>query len=410
MSLLPRICFTFVGDATRDSRLRRHAVAAASQAEVFVLQLPVAAQGGAVPAGDRSVQAESDPAETGSTLQGMKDVVMQELWEEEGDGRIKLLQLPLRGSLRSTLPRFWRHGFTVSREIACDLFVAADLYSLPAAARAARAARVPLGYDARELYCSVAALKDRRLMQRFWRWVEKRYACRARIVTTVNDSIAALLRERHDDVRVVRNVPDFPLPMPSQRIRDHCGIPDYRRILLSQGGLQRGRGAFILIHLMEQLPECHLVFLGDGVLQGELEVAARFSGVAERVSFIPAVPSGELPSWTTSADLGMCLIEDFGQSYYLSLPNKLFEYLAAGIPVVGSDFPEIGPLLRETAAGIAVNPADTDMVLRAIRTLLNDDGRYERSRQACLEARATYHWDVEREFFLRILGDLLPRA
>ncbi|MBR9978625.1 MAG: glycosyltransferase family 4 protein, partial [Bacteroidetes bacterium] len=320
-----------------------------------------------------------------------------------------LMHYPMRGSLRSALPRFWRQAALAAREIDGDLFVASDLFSLPAAARAAKRARKPLLYDARELYCSVAALQGRRLMQRFWNWVEKRYARRAAVVLTVNDSIATILRETYSDVRVVRNVSDFPKPAPSRKIRDLLGIPENRRILLSQGGLQQGRGAFILVDILMELPDCHLVFLGDGALRGDIEAAARIAGVSERVCVLPSVPSGELPAWTASADLGMCLIEDLGRSYYLSLPNKLFEYIAAGVPVIGSDFPEIGPLLRETSSGIAVNPSEPELVLRAIRTLLNDDGRYERSRQACLEAATQYHWDVEREHYLHILDGLLPQ-
>ncbi|MFA6234710.1 MAG: glycosyltransferase, partial [Bacteroidota bacterium] len=125
------------------------------------------------------------------------------------------------------------------------------------------------------------------------------------------------------------------------------------------------------------------------------------------------VSSAELSAWTASADLGMCLIENLGRSYFLSLPNKLFEYFAAGIPVVGSDFPEIGAVLRETGAGIAVDPAHSELLRKAIRTLLDDSGRYARAKTACLIASKEFHWEKEREVLLRAItvdASSMPRA
>ncbi|MBE0644230.1 MAG: glycosyltransferase family 4 protein [Bacteroidetes bacterium] len=368
MSRRPHICFTFVGDVTRDSRLRRFAAAAGEVADVHILQL------------FKSGDGHPDP---------------------------RVIPFPLRSSLRQALPRFWRQASAALRELHCDLCIAADLYSLPAAARGARALGRPLVYDARELYASIAALQGRSLMQRFWTGVERRYARRATAILTVNESIAGILRDRHADVRVVRNVPDWSAPRESQKLREACGIPADRRILLSQGGLQRGRGALPLVDALAALPDCHLVFLGDGDYRGEIEAAAQLIGVSDRVSIISAVPSADLPQWTASADLGMCLIENLGRSYYLSLPNKLFEYMAAGVPVVGSDFPEIGMLLRETGAGITVDPSDGELLVRAVRVLLDDTDRYARAKAACLAASKQYHWENERRVFAALIKSLI---
>ncbi len=395
MSHRTHICFTFAGDVTRDSRLRRFAAAAAEMAEVYILQL--------TDAPDHSADAAETVNHNGD------DRVLKPLTASENES-YRVIPFPRQGSLRSALPRFWRQASAAIRELGCDLVIASDLYTLPAASRAARKLKCPLMYDARELYSSVAALQDRALMQRFWTGVEKRYGRSAATIFTVNDSIAEILRKRYADVRVVRNVPDWPEGAPSDRLREAVGIRPNLRVLLSQGGLQRGRGAILLVNAMPALTDCHLVFLGEGDLRGDIEAAARFAGVSDRVTVLPAVPSAELPAWTASADLGFCLIENLGQSYYLSLPNKLFEYLAAGVPVVGSDFPEIGALLRDTGAGIAVDPSEPDMLVRAVRTLIDDGDRYSRAKAACREAAAGFRWERERTGLLQAISGSLPPA
>ncbi|MFZ1729941.1 MAG: glycosyltransferase [Bacteroidota bacterium] len=376
MSQRLHICFTFVGDVTRDSRLRRFASACADAAEVTVIQLTELWEGN-----------EGNEGNTGN------------------EGKFNLISFPMKGSLRQKLPKFWRLASKSARHLGADLLIASDLYSLPAAARAAKALHRPLMYDARELYTSVAALQGRPLMQRFWSWTERRYAKRAALVFTVNESIAEILRQRYPDVRVIRNLPDFPIPTASDKLREVCAIPADRRILLSQGGLQQGRGAYILLEALMELPDCHLVFLGDGALRDEIKASAQINGIADRVTILPAVPSTELPVYTASADLGMCLIENLGQSYFFSLPNKLFEYIASGVPVIGSDFPEIGAVLRETGAGIAIDPTNLKLVCKAIRTLLDDSDRYTRTRAACLAATEEYHWEKERRVLLQAVHE-----
>ncbi|MDX9757875.1 MAG: glycosyltransferase [Bacteroidota bacterium] len=409
MGRRPLVCFTFVGDVTRDSRLRRMAETAAETADVVIVHLcpprPVSdgndtlSDGNdTLKDGNDTLKDEEDRTPDGTATQPEEGVAEDGLPERKrGEtGEYDVITIPMHGSLRRALPRFWRQCNLVSRRLAADTCVAADLYSLPGAARGCRGRNARLIYDARELYSAIAALQGRGLMQRFWTTVERRVAARADIVLTVNASIAAILRHRFRDVRVVRNVPDFSAPAPSQRLRETIGCSSDRRILLSQGGLQRGRGALPLVELMPDLPDCELVFLGDGPLRDDILAAAAINGVSDRVHLIPAVPSSDLPHWTASADLGLCMIENLGRSYYLSLPNKLFEYLACGVPVVGSDFPEIGAVLRETGAGIAVDPTDRQLVLRAIRTLLDDPTRYARARESAQTASFHYHWSQEK--------------
>jgi len=116
----------------------------------------------------------------------------------------------------------------------------------------------------------------------------------------------------------------------------------------------------------------------------------------ERV-FMPGwVPLEELPLYTASADVGLCLIENLGYSYYLSLPNKLFQYIMAGVPVLASDFPEIGRIVRETGVGLPVDPSDPEDVADKARRLLEDGGLRRRCSENARRAAEVYNWEVEK--------------
>ena len=227
---------------------------------------------------------------------------------------------------------------------------------------------------------------------------------------TVNESIATMLREEYARVEVFPNYPVRRSVAESRVLREAIGVGDDTRILLSQGGVQKGRGAFACVDAIAHLDGAVLAFLGDGALKQDVLRHARDRSVGERVFMLPSVPAGELGSWTASADLGLCLIENLGQSYYLSLPNKLFEYLAAGLPVVGSDFPEIGRVLRDSGAGVAVDPSDSRAVADAVTHILSDSSYYAAMKQRGLAASERYNWDRHRESFQHFLLDMLSTS
>jgi glycosyltransferase involved in cell wall biosynthesis len=122
---------------------------------------------------------------------------------------------------------------------------------------------------------------------------------------------------------------------------------------------------------------------------------------------LPSVPVRELPEWTASADIGLCLVEALGESYRLSLPNKLFEYLAAGLPVIASDLPEIARVLQDSRAGILVSPSSSEDVAAALRRLMTDSAFRNACRDNAWQASEHYAWANERHRLLDGLRVLL---
>ncbi len=118
------------------------------------------------------------------------------------------------------------------------------------------------------------------------------------------------------------------------------------------------------------------------------------------------MPHDELLAFTASADVGLCNIVNSSVSYHTSLPNKLFEYIMAGVPVIGSDSPEIGRVVTETGTGEVCDPDDGAAIAAAARRILADPTRYRSGLEA---ARRQYHWEVEERKLLGLYEELGAR-
>ena len=159
-----------------------------------------------------------------------------------------------------------------------------------------------------------------------------------------------------------------------------------------------------------QLDGVHLVFLGDpepGYGQ-QLVGHIRRRQVQDRVTVLPSVPLDDLLAWTAEADVGVTLLQDSCENHRLALPNKLFEYIAAGIPVVASALPEIESLVTSYGVGWCVRPDDPGRVAWALRRALAERGdpalhdRLER-------ARGELAWCRERQHLVALYDQLAGR-
>ncbi len=308
-------------------------------------------------------------------------------------------------------PRFFRALHRMFRKAAlatpASIYLASDLYTLPALAAAASHHGGRLVYDSRELYAHLDSSAGRPWVRGVWKAVERRYISRANAVFTVNESIARRLATAYKIERptVLHNVPEFVDIEPSNKLREELRIPEERRIVLYQGGLREGRGLPQLIKAVAEVDMAHLVIIGDGPFEHQARRLA--SVVGERVSFLPFIPPDALLSWTASADLGAVLIEPLTESLRLALPNKLFEYLMAGIPVLASPLPEMKAVLDRFAVGLMLDPNDHSALVTALRRALsNETERAEWRANAALALKA-YSWEADKRRFQQTINHLL---
>jgi glycosyltransferase involved in cell wall biosynthesis len=257
------------------------------------------------------------------------------------------------------------------RRLRPDVVHAHDAAMLAPGYAAARLAGARLVYDSHEYAAGVP------YRERAWALLvtalERTLIRRCAAVLTVSDGIADRLRERYSlrtRPTVVRNTADADASARSPAtadLRELLGIDG--TLVLHQGAIARDRGGRALVEALALLPGCDAVLLGagDGPAVDELFAVARARGVADRVHVLPAVPVATLLSHTTQADVGLSLLEDTCENHRLALPNKVFEYLAAGVPVVLSDLPESRRTFGDVSGVRLVDVADPRAVAAAIR-------------------------------------------
>jgi glycosyltransferase involved in cell wall biosynthesis len=209
-----------------------------------------------------------------------------------------------------------------------------------------------------------------------------------------------------DPAITVLNVPE-PITIDTTKdLRAELGIEDSERIVIYQGSIQENRGIEPAIDAVEHLDKVTLVVIGYGHHRPVLEDLVVERGLTSKVRFFGPVPNAELISYSASADAGLANIVNSSVSYNTSLPNKLFEYAMAGIPVVGSDSPEIGRIVAEEKIGEVCNAEDPVALGEAITTILEDPTRYDRGLK---HAASTYNWTVEQKKLLDLYEALGER-
>ena len=260
--------------------------------------------------------------------------------------------------------------------VKADAFYANDSDTLPACCRAARLRRKRLLFDAHELFPDVPELVGKPRVRKVWKWVERRCLPRVDAAFTVSQSVADEYRRRYGvAMTVVRNLPmgigdgewkmDNGLPHSdySQLTEDSAATESNSQFLirnsqliLYQGTVNVGRGVRELIDVMGRLPQCQLVVAGDGDLLEELRAYAARRPWAERIVFLGRVRPERLHLLTKEADLGVCLLEDLGESYRCALPNRVGDFAQAGVPMVATGFVEIRRVLEDYGIGTVTEP------------------------------------------------------
>ena len=181
------------------------------------------------------------------------------------------------------------------------------------------------------------------------------------------------------------------------------GIPNEKIILLYQGGFSKNRGIELCIKAMNQLTDAyHLVLLGDGDIKGALERLVEEEKLSSRVHFHPKVPPSEILSLTKEADIGLVMYENVSENNYYSTPNKIFEYMLMGLPVVSSNHPGKAYLLEEYDFGIAVDENE-QAIVNGIEAIQQRSNYYV---QKCYEASKVLNWPNESKKLIHLYNEL----
>ncbi len=288
-----------------------------------------------------------------------------------------------------------------------DALLCNDTDALAANYAASVVCRCPLVFDAHELFPEVPELVGRRFVKWFWTRLEDFIFPRLRHCYTVCQSIADYYAERYGiRMGVVRNIPVMSAPrLPAGQ---PCPVPEGKRMILYQGAVNVGRGLEWAIPAMRWLDDCVLVICGNGDLLEEMQALAVSEGVAGRVVFTGRIPAEELDAYTVQADAGLVLLDNLGLSYYYSLPNRIFDFMKFGVPVLATDFPEIRRVVDGCKSGILTSTHSPEEIARLIREMLAEWGT-PAAKERLRSQASRFDWREEAKVVLATVDDALKQ-
>ncbi len=304
--------------------------------------------------------------------------------------------------------------FIISKvlEFEADVYHVHDLPCLKAGFYASKAREVPLIYDAHELYYAQNILPIK--LQKLYFSLEKKYIKHPDVVITVNSFIARLMAERYKiaSPQVIMNCTelpeDFAPESANQKLRHKGNIPaNYEKIVLYQGWISPERNIETLVKGVKWFPEntC-LAIIGYGEYEKNLREIAITEGVAERVFFLGQVPSNEMLNYSAGADLGVIPYKAIDDNHLYCSPNKLFEYILAGVPVIADDLPFFRMIKDKYGAIEVADMSSPNTFAKVVYQLICSFSKLEKLKKMCHDASQELNWEKESEKLLAIYADI----
>ncbi len=284
-----------------------------------------------------------------------------------------------------------------------DILVANDLDTLLPNFLISKIRGKKLVFDSHEYFTGIPEIQNRKFVHWVWERIEKWIFPKLKHVFTVTPSIAALYHKTYGvKVDVVKN---FPVrwevkPHPPRGVEDLS--PEKKIIILQGTGINIDRGAEEAVEAMSYLQDAILWIIGCGDVVNMLKKKVIDQGLIDKVRFFPRMPYDELMGYTSMGHLGLSLDKDTNLNYRLSLPNKLFDYVQAGVPVLASDLQEVGKVIREYGLGEVIESHDPRHIAEKIKYMLASSEKRKEWKENLARAAEILCWENEENKLMEI--------
>lgn len=275
-----------------------------------------------------------------------------------------------------------------------DVLLSNDLDTLPANFLASKLKRKPLVYDSHEFFTEVPELVHRPHVKKIWEWLEKRMVPKLKHAYTVCHSIAKIYTEKYGvPFGVVRNLPvAADLKKEAEEFHPHA-----EKVILYQGAVNVGRGLEQAIRAMHFVDNARLLIAGDGDIKPALEKLVAGLELENKVKFLGRLSIDELLRLTPQADLGLSIEEDIGLNYRFALPNKLFDYIQARVPVLVTDLPEMAAIVSQYEIGEITPSLEPEKLAGKFIEILHNETRRKTWKKKLEKAAAELTWENEEK-------------
>jgi glycosyltransferase involved in cell wall biosynthesis len=286
-----------------------------------------------------------------------------------------------------------------------DLLYANDLDTLMPNYLVSKLKRIPLIYDSHEIFCEVPELQETPIKKKVWEKVERRIVPKLKYCITVNQTIATYFKEKYGtEFKVVRNIsPDQKFTL---RTKEQLGIKSDRKMIVLQGaGINIQRGAEELVNAMNYVNNADLYIIGGGDVWECLQQLVKENKLEDRVKLIAKLPKEELMSYTYNADLGVSIDKNTNLNYSYSLPNKIFDYIHAEVPILASRLKEIEAVITHYNIGAFIQDHEPKHIAEAINAMLTS-GRYANWKENLKKAKRELNWEEERKVLINLVQSI----
>jgi len=255
-----------------------------------------------------------------------------------------------------------------------------------------------LVFDSHELFSEIPELVNKQQVKKVWLFLEKTIIPKLQNVITVSDSIKNHYHNLYGiSAIVIRNIPKI----------EHINQKNFeidaegKKVILYQGSVNIGRGIELMIDTMALLDEYLFIVIGDGDIIAQLKEKVSNLSLHNKVKFIGKKTPNELKKLTPNATIGMSLEEDLGLNYRYALPNKIFDYLHANVPVIVADLPEMRSLIKKHPIGEILIERTPKTLAKTIINMTNIS--YEKELKT---AKKELNWSKEKEKLISIFSKL----
>lgn len=279
-----------------------------------------------------------------------------------------------------------------------DIIVANDLDTLLGSYLASKLKSKKIVYDSHEYFTEVPELVNRKFPKKVWGYLEKKILPKIKYAYTVSESIAKTYFKLYGiKMQVVRNVPYLNKIYKEKETKES----EFKTILY-QGSLNIGRGLEQMIDAMEFIDNAKFIIIGDGDITQELKERIKSKKLENKIEFKGRIPFEDLINETRKADLGIALEENLGLNYYYALPNKLFDYIQAGVPILVSPFPEMQKIVKEYDIGTVYDHKTPQALANKIKEIFELKNRYQKWKDNTRKAAKELCWENEEKILIDI--------
>ncbi len=279
-----------------------------------------------------------------------------------------------------------------------DVFLSNDLDTLLANFLASKIKTKKLVYDSHELFTEVPELIKRPKIKKVWEKIEKFCLPKVKTSYTVCDSIAEYYFNKYSvKMNVIKNLP-FYYEFESPFIKEQ----NSKKILLYQGAVNIQRGLEEIVDAMKFMKNFELHIIGSGDIMEDLKNEVKDANLGDKVKFFGRISVEELKKFTLKADLGLSLEKNAGLNYYYSLPNKIFDYIQAEVPVLCSDLPEMKNVIKKYNIGEVLLSHNPEELAKQIENIFKDNEKLSLWHKNLVNAKKELCWENQVKLLLSI--------